>query len=189
MSGASAPRVTGLPPVAAPDAHTLVLGTMPSVASLAAGEYYGHPRNAFWDVVDAIGVERDRPYRERCAALCERGFALWDVLAECVRAGSLDAAIRDPAPNDLARFVRAHRALRRVWFNGQTARRLFERHAAGPLQPLLDERAIALATLPSTSPANTARAKRDVWRAALVDALASAQPPAPARPAGRGSAR
>lgn len=165
------PRVRGLAPVADAGARTLILGSMPSVASLAARQYYGHPRNAFWDVLGAIGIERALPYPERTAALRACGVALWDVLAECTRPGSLDAAIRDPVPNDLATFVGRHAALRRIWFNGRAARQLFERHARESLARAIDARPIELRLLPSTSPAHASRAKFAIWRDALRGAL------------------
>lgn len=154
------PRLRGFPPVEGDVARVLVLGTMPSVRSLERGEYYGHPRNAFWDVVERLGVPRSLDYAERCRRLTELGVALWDVLAECEREGSLDAAIRAPRANDLTAFFARHGELERVLLNGRTAERLFARHAAAPA-------GVECLTLPSTSPANVRAGKLDAWLAAL----------------------
>ena len=170
--GVTPPRVRGLPPVAGRRVHTLILGSMPGIASLEAREYYGHPRNAFWEAVEVLGIPRTLPYRSRCARLKHLGFGLWDVLGECERQGSLDQAIRAPRANDLARFASTFR-LERIWFNGQTARRLFDRLAAPDFDR--DARPIGLQTLPSTSPANTRREKLAVWRRALRRAVRSSR--------------
>lgn len=50
------PLLYGLPPIADPDARLLILGNMPSAMSLAAGQYYGNPRNAFWRLTISISV-------------------------------------------------------------------------------------------------------------------------------------
>ena len=74
--------------------------------------------------------------------------ALWDVVRGCTREGSADSRIRNPEPNDIAGFVRAHPSLRLVALNGSTAGRLYHRLAETPGIPSV--------TLPSTSPANAA---------------------------------
>lgn len=139
----------GFPPVAGPGCRVLVLGSMPGAASLAAGEYYAHPRNAFWPIMGALcGAGPDLPYPRRLARLRAGGIALWDVLHSCERDGSLDSAIRDERANDFSAFFAAHPGIRRVFFNGAKAEAAFRRHAlpALPVPPLM-------LRLPSTSPA------------------------------------
>ena len=46
--------LTGLPPILDAGVETLILGSFPSPASLAAGQYYAHKQNQFWRVMDAI---------------------------------------------------------------------------------------------------------------------------------------
>jgi double-stranded uracil-DNA glycosylase len=158
--------VRSFAPIAAPDAKILILGSMPGTASLEAGQYYAHPRNAFWPIMGALfGVGPNLPYTERVARLKTRGVAVWDVLQACEREGSLDSNIRSEAPNDFAAFFAAHPDLRTVALNGGKAAASFRKHAARHLP----ERT-ALHTLPSTSPAHAARsfaAKCEIWRAAL----------------------
>lgn len=147
-------RVHSFPPIAAPAAHTLLLGSMPGAASLAAAEYYAHPRNLFWPFIEQLfGIPRSAPYAERVRRLVEEGIAVWDVLCSCERAGSLDAAIQPDSlvANDLAGFIASHTALRRVFFNGSAAETLFRRHV---LATLPTAHGLQFARLPSTSPAN-----------------------------------
>jgi len=150
---------------------------MPGIASLEAQEYYGHPRNAFWDVAEVLEIPRGLPYRRRCARLKHLGFALWDVLAECERAGSLDQAIRAPEANDLGRFAR-RASLERVWFNGQASRRWFDRLVAPGFEAAAPD--VTLRTFPSTSPAHTSKEKYEVWRRAMLEAVQASRGQTPA---------
>ena len=105
------PLVCSFPPIAAADARVLVLGTVPSIASLAKQQYYGHPQNAFWPIMGRLfGAGRELPYDERKRVLREHGVAVWDVFRECYREGSLDTAIdvESESPNDIAPLLSEH---------------------------------------------------------------------------------
>jgi hypoxanthine-DNA glycosylase len=171
--GAPTDRIRGFPPVAAPDACVLVLGSMPSVASLTAGEYYAHSRNAFWPLMTRLlGIDAGSSYEARLAALRQARIALWDVLHSCRREGSLDAAIEEEEENDFAAFLAAHARIRAVLFNGAKSEAAFRARvlARGIGEGLASHR------LPSTSPANASWSfarKLEAWREALVRAGAT----------------
>ena len=158
------------PPVAKPNARILILGSMPSAASLLAQQYYAHPRNAFWSILATItGVAAGAPYSERLQSLTDAGFALWDVLQCCERKGSLDSAIVDATsvPNDFAFFISEYPYLERVVFNGGKAEQCFRRQVQLP-QSMCD--ALEFRRVPSTSPAHASwsfQRKLEVWRDAL----------------------
>lgn len=161
--------IRSFPPVADAAARVLILGSMPGAESLRAGEYYAHPRNAFWRLMgDLVGASRELSYGKRIRRLRHSGIALWDVLAACVREGSLDAAIDESTiiANDLVTFLARHPRISHVYFNGSTAERCFLRH----VQPALEPDRLRLQRLPSTSPAHAAlgyAAKLRAWRIVL----------------------
>ncbi|ENZ81905.1 MULTISPECIES: DNA-deoxyinosine glycosylase [Caulobacter] len=161
-------RKAGFPPVVDAATRVLILGSLPGEASLAARQYYGHPRNAFWRLMEGVldTALVALAYEDRLAALLARRVGLWDVIAEAERPGSLDAAIRDPAANDLLALIDALPALRLVAFNGGTAAKLGGK--------LIGDRVPTLA-LPSSSPAHAAKSfeqKAIAW-SALRAALAT----------------
>ncbi len=165
-----ATRVSSFPPVVGAAPHILILGTMPGAASLAAGQYYAHPQNAFWKIMAAItGVSVSASYEQRVLGVQRAGIALWDVLASCVRPGSMDADIElsSAQPNAIAALLARQPTIRRIGFNGSAAEKLFKRHVA----PELALSAIDYWRLPSTSPAHarlSLEAKLTVWRQAVM---------------------
>jgi hypoxanthine-DNA glycosylase len=178
-------RAKSFPPVTAPDARVLILGSMPGTASLAAGQYYAHPYNQFWRIVGEICAAGPAlPYAMRLQRLRARGIALWDVLESCVRPGSLDAAIEHASavPNDVPGLLRAAPGIRRICCNGATAYHGVRRYFGAELDAL----GITILRLPSTSPANAGWSfarKLAAWRVALeaqdaaaVGALAPSAP-------------
>lgn len=146
-------RIRSFPPLADPRARALILGSMPGAASLAAGQYYAHPHNAFWRILGALfGFDPRAPYALRVEAVLDARIAVWDVLATCVRHGSLDSNIEPTSqrPNDFARFFAEHPRIEHVFFNGTTAEACFRRSVIPGLRaPILPS-----TRLPSTSPAH-----------------------------------
>ena len=166
------PLVESFSPIANAQSRVLILGSMPGLASLAAGQYYAHAQNLFWHMAGEVtGAAPALPYAARVRALKSSGIALWDVLAACSREGSLDSAIdaSSISVNDFAAFYRAHPRIEQVLFNGAKAEASYRRHVL----PLLTGGPPIYRRLPSTSPANAAmpRAhKLRVWKQALRQA-------------------
>jgi len=170
-------HVRSFAPIEDARARILILGSMPGKASLAAGKYYAHAQNQFWRILGEItGAPACASYASRTRALKSRGIALWDVLASCVREGSLDSAIEDDSisANDFVSFYRAHPRIAQVFFNGAKAEACYRRHVLPALAPGVGPQSHA--RLPSTSPANAAMTrahKQRLWLRALRQALAA----------------
>lgn len=162
-------HVHSFAPICGSAPRLLILGSMPGVASLTAQQYYAHPRNAFWPIMQVVfRIDAALPYDRRIAALVTRRVALWDVLASCVRRGSLDAAIDRASiqANDLSGLLSAQPSIAAIYFNGQMAETVFKRHVL----PGFDSKLARLprSRLPSTSPANASwsfERKLAAWRA------------------------
>jgi hypoxanthine-DNA glycosylase len=155
------PKLRGFPPVIDARVERLVLGSFPSEASLAAGQYYAHPRNQFWRVLGDLFGEplAALPYEARLKRLLTHRLGLWDVLAACDRKGSLDASITNSRANRFARLRRLAPRLTDVAFNGGTA---------GRFAPAFREAGYTVTVLPSTSPAHAGRSydeKLALWQA------------------------
>ena len=149
----------------AANTRILILGSFPGAASLAAQQYYAHPRNQLWPILSKLTGEdlAGLPYAERLPRLLAHGFGLWDVLGACEREGSLDSAIRKPAANDFAQLRDLCPQLTTVGFNGQTS---------GKFAPQFAQAGYRTVVLPSTSPAHAGLSfdrKLERWR--LLQAL------------------
>ncbi len=161
----------GFPPVSDGDARVLVLGSLPGVRSLEQTQYYAQPQNAFWRIMgELVGAAPELPYEQRLQRLVQARIALWDVVAEAVRPGSLDSSIVSATVvvNDFGSFFAAHEHIERICFNGQTAEKLFRRHVVSELGSLVPQTRLVL---PSTSPANAGVSyaeKLRRWRSALL---------------------
>lgn len=166
--------INSFAPVIGERPHTLILGSMPGRASLAARQYYAWPHNAFWPIMaELYGFDARLHYPLRLQKLAHNGILLWDVLQQCQRSGgSLDSAIdpRSEIPNAIPQLLAREPTIRRICFNGGKAWSSFRRHL---LAQIADIESYELHLLPSTSPANARMKyaqKCSAWRQALLPA-------------------
>lgn len=173
--------VESFPPQVGAGCRLLLLGTAPSVASLAQRQSYAHPHNLFWPFMGQLyAAGPELPYAERIARLHALGIGIWDVLERCERPGSLDSGIvpASEVPNDIPGLLRAYPTITAIALNGAKALQVFARR----IEPAIEARTragLGIVALPSTSPANASiprSAKLERWRELLRWV------PAPARP-------
>jgi len=150
----------GFPPIYHQSAKILILGSMPGEASLQQQQYYAHPRNAFWFIMQNVfDIPENTTYEEKCDALKQNQIAVWDVMQACERQGSLDVAIKNDSiqTNDFAWLFSECPNIERILFNGAKA----EQEYIKRVLPMLPE-AFQLhqrIRMPSTSPAMASLSK------------------------------
>ncbi len=148
-------------PIYSEDSRLLILGTMPSPKSIAAGMYYSHPQNAFWRIMsDLTGDDTGITGDSKKAFLLRHGIALWDTLSLCERQGAADGNIRHEQPNAVADLISKCPKIAAVFLNGGAALKYYVKyHSQSVLLPYY--------LLPSTSPANARggyNKKTDGWK-------------------------
>ena len=159
-------RWQGLAAVADARTRALVLGSFPGLKSLEQAQYYAHPQNQLWPLLQALWPQYAQPPRDDYAGRCEwllaRGLGLWDVYASCEREGSLDSAIRAAQVNDFAGLRQRCLDLKLALHNGAESYKHARQTEALGLTAL---------KLPSTSPAHASWSfdkKLQAWRDALA---------------------
>ncbi|HEX3027227.1 MAG TPA: DNA-deoxyinosine glycosylase [Clostridia bacterium] len=161
--GDESPLLQSFKPISDGNSRILILGTMPSPASIRAGMYYSHPQNAFWRLLSELtGDESGAGREERCAFLLRNRIAVWDTLRCCVREGAADSRIRKPVYNDISGLLDGCPEIRAVFLNGGAAFRYYRKCGAAERFPGI--------LLPSTSPANARGGylgKLERWRVIL----------------------
>ena len=159
--------LVSLAPLVSAQTKLLILGSFPGVASLRAQQYYGHPQNHFWRILQAIWPSEvvntsAGSYQFRSQWLLSKNLGVWDMYASCEREGSLDSNIRQAVLNDFSSLSQWCPRLEAIAHNGSESFK-HARHS----------RALGLPVyrLPSTSPANASwsfERKLAAWRAVFV---------------------
>lgn len=140
---------TSFDPISNSDTTILILGTLPGDKSLELGEYYGHPSNKFWKIISKI-TENDLPltYTDKKELLLKTKIGVWDVAHKANRKGSLDSSLNFEVPNNLESFIKSHKNLKVIGFNGKESENLFNKY-------FTKNKEIVYVSLPSTSSANS----------------------------------
>ncbi|MFT6407765.1 MAG: hypoxanthine-DNA glycosylase [Arenicella sp.] len=162
-------------PILGASPKLIILGSMPSQISLRENQYYAHPRNAFWWIMSQLfAFELSLDYHQRSLALQSAGVAVWDVLSDCERQGSLDSAIVKGTEqlNDFSALFSRYPSISKVIFNGAAAETIFTRHNKKLIQVIGQSRPeFKWHRCPSTSPAHASSSKHDklhAWRCCLL---------------------
>lgn len=141
-------RIQSFKPLLSAKPKVLILGTMPSVKSIAQQEYYGNKQNVFWKLLFAVFEQPlSTNYEDKIALIQSNHLALWDVLQSCEREGSLDSAIQGESPNDIQQLIRDYPSIHTLIFSSQKAEQYFKKYI-GKINGL------QTITLPSPSGAN-----------------------------------
>ncbi len=150
-------------PIAGENSRVLILGSMPGRTSLSMQQYYAYPRNRFWKMLSLLFNESvPENYEGKITFLKEKNIALWDVISQCDREGSLDSSIKNERPNDILGLIRRLPKLRAVFCNGGKAGAAFKKYFEGNIPA-----GIKVYYMHSTSPANAGmdlEALYDEWR-------------------------
>ncbi|MGX4670240.1 DNA-deoxyinosine glycosylase [Cerasibacillus sp. JNUCC 74] len=161
-------KLTSFPPVLPKKPAVLILGSMPGVKSLEKQQYYGNPRNHFWNILFTLFNEPLVENYENKLSFCKKHrIALWDTIATCYRQGSLDANIRDAVPNDIPSLLKKYPSIKLIACNGSKSYQLFVKYFKNAkISP------VNVVKLPSTSPipgryTKTFHEKVEEWRIIL----------------------
>ncbi len=145
--------LTSFQPIINERSRILILGSMPGVESLRLQQYYANPRNQFWKILyELFDTQASQVYEERISFIKSKEIAIWDVIENCYREGSLDSKIREEKVNDFWALFKTYPDIKTVLFNGGKAYETYKKWIGfGEIPNLTFQK------LTSSSPANTKR--------------------------------
>ncbi len=139
---------TSIPPFINKDANTLILGSLPSVASRKYGFFYAHPQNRFFKILSMVfNEEEPKTTEERKDFLIRNKIGLYDVIFACDIYGSSDASIENVKPIDLKNLLKQYPNIKQIFTTGKKAKELYDKY-------LLPQVGVEAVSLPSSSAAN-----------------------------------
>ena len=141
-------KISSFPPIINYESKILILGSIPGMKSLEMKQYYAHPQNKFWKIIcELFHEELTTDYAERIKILEKYHVALWDVIDNCEREGSLDSGIRNEEANKIGELLHNYPNIKAIFCNGQKSYKNL-------LKILPIDFHLPIIVLPSTSPAH-----------------------------------
>lgn len=149
-------------PIVFSDTQTLILGSFPSIQSVANDFYYGHPRNQFWPILSRITGYPVGNRDQKVWLLKESKLGVWDMIASVRRSNSADSMLEDEVVNDIPALLEKYPSIHHIAFTGRKAEALWRLH--------YDYLEMKTLYLPSPSPAYAAMSlatKSQKWQEIL----------------------
>lgn len=144
-------NIKSFKPIINANSKILILGSVPGVESLRMQQYYANNRNHFWKIVFSLyDLPIPEKYEDKVEFLQSKNIALWDVIEQCYREGSLDSNIKEEIPNDFSSLLKKYTNIKYIFFNGGKAYECFKKRVG-----FNKYENIIFTKLPSTSPAYT----------------------------------
>ena len=141
-------KISSFPPIIDKESKILILGSIPGVKSLEMQQYYAHPQNKFWKIIFELFNEKSTTdYDERIKILEKYHVALWDVIDNCEREGSLDSGIRNEEANKIGELLHNYPNIKAIFCKGQKSHKNL-------LKILPKDFHLPIIVLPSTMPAH-----------------------------------
>ncbi|HQO02975.1 MAG TPA: DNA-deoxyinosine glycosylase [Spirochaetota bacterium] len=145
--------INSFEPIIDKSSRVLILGSIPGIESLKLQQYYANNRNHFWKIIYALfNAVPDTSYVKRTGFLLSKKIALWDVIDNCTRQGSLDSNIRDEHPNDFKKLFMEYPSIKYIFFNGSKAHNSYLKYIG-----FNEADGFSYKKLPSTSPAHAVK--------------------------------
>lgn len=141
---------SSIPPFINKDSNTLILGSLPSIASRKDGFFYAHPQNRFFKILSKVfNEEEPKTIPERKEFLTRHHIALYDVIYACDIYGSSDSTIENVEPINLKTILEEYPNIKKVFTTGKKGKELYDKY-------LLPQTGVEAISLPSSSAANAA---------------------------------
>lgn len=119
-----------LKPFLPKEAHILILGSLPSIATRKANFYYAHKTNRFYKILSSVFQEEEpKTIEERKIFLSKHKIALYDSIYECDIHASSDASIKNVVSSkQILDKIRMEYPIKAVFTTGKASNDVYRKY-------------------------------------------------------------